>query len=76
MLFYLIDNDPICFFVLVNMANTVDEYEFDDEDTIKSMSQKRLSTNSDINPSDYLYRNRQAVVFSNTLDDGGEDTSL
>jgi len=59
------------------MANTVDEYDFDDEDTIKSTSRKRLSTTIDITPSDYLYRNRQAVVFSSTLlDDEDEDTSL
>jgi len=60
------------------MANTVDEYEFDDEDTIKSTSRNRLSTTIDITPSDYLYRNRQAVVFCNTLydGDGDEDTSL
>ena len=65
--------------MLVNMPNTVDEYAFDEDDTIQSMKRKRLSTNIDITPSEYLHRNRQAVVFSNTLidDNEGEDiTSL
>ena len=68
----------IIIFILVNMANTVDEYAFDEDDTIQSMRRKRLSTNINIPPSEYLHRNRQAVVFSNTLmNDEGEDiTSL
>ena len=59
------------------MANTVDEFDFnDDDDNIISMRQKRLSTSINISPSDYLNRNRQAVVSSNTSRDECEDTSL
>ena len=55
------------------MPNTVDEFVFDEDDTIRSMRRKRLSTNIDITPSEYLHRNRQAVVSSNTvMDDEGE----
>jgi len=55
------------------MPNTVDEFVFDEDDTIRSMRRKRLSTNIDITPLEYLHRNRQAVVSSNTvMDDEGE----
>ena len=46
------------------MANTVDEFSFDANDTIKS-HRHRLSTTGIIKPSAYLGRNRQAVVYSN-----------
>ena len=60
------------------MANTVDEFTFHDDDTIKSMSRNRLSTSINISPSDYLHRNRQAVLSSNTSKDneGDNTTSL
>ena len=58
------------------MPNTVDEFVFDEDDTIRSMRRKRLSTNIDITPSEYLHRNRQAIVFSNTDDEGEDTTSL
>ena len=58
------------------MANTVDEYDFDDKDDITSMKRKRLSTTVNITSSDYLNKNRQAV-FSNVSsgDNDDEDTT-
>ena len=56
------------------MANTVDEYDFDNEDIIQSIGRRRLSTTVNITPSDYLSKNRQAV-FSNIVRDDDEDTT-
>lgn len=57
-------------FFAVNMA---DDFDFHDDDAIKSMRRKRLSTSISITPSEYLYRNRQAVVSSRK--DEVEDTT-
>lgn len=57
------------------MANTVDDYDFDEEDTITS--RKRMSTTVNLTPSDYLNQHRQAI-FSNASrhdDDDEEDTT-
>ena len=59
------------------MANTVDEFDFDEHDTIASRRRKRLSTSVTMTPSDYLNKDRQAV-FTNTAattDDEDEDTT-
>ena len=52
------------------MANTVDDYDFDEEDTITS--RKRLSTTVNLTPSDYLNQHRQAI-FSNISRHGDDD---
>ena len=59
----------------VNMANTVDEFSFDAHDTMKS-HRHRLSTKGIIKPSDYLGRNRQAVVYTNKSVKEEETTTL
>ncbi|XP_065910295.1 uncharacterized protein [Dysidea avara] len=58
-----------------NMANTVDEFSFDAHDTMKS-HRHRLSTKGIIKPSDYLGRNRQAVVYTNKSVKEEETTTL
>lgn len=57
------------------MANTVDEFTFDENDTIKTMGRDRLNTNVDMTPTVYLHLNHQAVVTSNTLDDEDDNTT-
>ena len=58
---------------LVNMANTVDDYDFDEEDTMTSRN--RLSTTVNLTPSDYLHKHRQAIFSNVSRDDGDEDTT-
>ena len=55
------------------MANTVDDYDFDEEDTMKSRN--RLSTTVNLTPSDYLHKHRQAIFSNISRDDGDEDTT-
>ena len=57
------------------MANTVDDFSFDEKDTIKSHRQ-RLSTKGIIKPSDYLGRNRQAVVYNTSVTKEEDTTAL